>query len=1667
MGSFKRLVVERSWDRSTKDLSFVDSPDVDQGPNQTRVRLSNSQLLQVARDAADKVDFRRLTNRQASLRNWKWKSVANGFTAFSHGDGVEADQEVLTTGEMKASLHELQQILSTTTDSNHDSVMRALYKDYIYGTVVHVARQAVDNDPNVDSQLTVKTGSFERSRMFKNHEQWCYVEHFEKARSADAFTVTMTSLDEKNLLTGKMKSGRVDELPDLTAAYQIEKIPSSNSVRVVFFAQASISEEEPMFNPASSTMSYNFGSDNGRSSQSARLKKRQKRLMRLAAGASQLPDIVSRRRFGAQSLANCSTFEARNTRCTCCAKSLRLLARKKRCHICGYMVCHQCWSVNSVENREGMISSVRACSRCVEFVGNADYSRVNNRTRGHIGILPDANVSGGISGLPEAPEPAGKALTNFLHEALNNSSGNKRKSVVSVIRHLLSQDKEEAETRSECSSVSSVSVRLTDDDVKKCSDALDKGMIKVEQVPVEDCVLANSEGRNYPLNTAADTATMSKPPIPSDEQKRLDMIEKGGYAKITDTDELDLICELVAREMNCSTGLVTLINEDEQHVLASNVEPFRQLHMPRDQSFCQHTIMNDKPLLVPHPESDIRFHNLPALAAYDLRFYLGFPLMGEDNQVVGSVCCIDNTSREVTQSQYSSMKKLAETASRVLLTIQAHSQFLVHYYAKESLVMVKSYLRYERSCSFGVIASLEGNVIYDSTGRFAIAPALQDVAVWNVRQGNKVRDLLAPESGGGQVTALALSPDGNDVACGYSTGAVRVFKLATGAMLVTLDGHKGAVEALAYRADGAELASGSRDTDVIVWDLVSQTGLFRLKGHKDAVTALAFVAPTTLTSSSKDTLVKVWDLETQHCVQTCVGHRNEVWSLAVNPKGDRLLTGASDNQLRVWSVQTQEDQSETGENVKLMGSIYRQSNDRAARVMYSPKGDLVGVQSAGKTVEVYRVRSAEEIKKKQQRREKRQREKAKKKQQQAEEAGKDKKLVIPKVQEADEEDANDNSATDELELLCVVRSSHRVKSFVFSPDVAKDGTTSIMLGLQNNSIETYTLSPSAEVLDDRYGKSHALTLSGHRSDVRQVAVSSDDQLILSLSGASVKIWNARSLQCIRTLSDGLSLALSAVFAPGNMHVVVGTKLGALLLFDLNSGECIWKDDEAHNGSAVWSIDVRPDGRGIVTGGADQHVNFWDFEMHRPDDAEPNSALRLGLSHARMLKMSDDVLCVRFSNTKDAKKLVVAVALLDCTVKVFHDDSLKFFVSLYGHKLPVMSMDISSDDSMLVTASADKNVKLWGLDFGDCHKSIFAHQDSIMCVRFVRKTHYFFTASKDKSICYWDGDHFERILKIDRQHFGEVWGLAVSSDGSFVVSCSQDRSLVKYMRTEDQVFIEEEKEKEMEQLFEDELANNSNGKGPALGKEKDDEGDKDNSASAAKRTIESVRAGESLMEAIDLTESELQAIIDFERVQKKKTKEAAAVAKKLKQEEKKALKEAKGNALPGSEQANSDNEEAPSKPKKETRPPNMLLLGYSPLKYMLNTLRRIRPHDMEEALIVLPFDYVERLIRLLLQLISSHLEVEFCCHVLLFLLKLHNSAICARVGLFNELELLWQRLRTQLVENKNRIGFNLAGLKYLKRTIDEERTGFVQEIAATPASGAGRNKKKRKVAATEA
>jgi len=73
------------------------------------------------------------------------------------------------------------------------------------------------------------------------------------------------------------------------------------------------------------------------------------------------------------------------------------------------------------------------------------------------------------------------------------------------------------------------------------------------------------------------------------------------------------------------------------------------------------------------------------------------------------------------------------------------------------------------------------------------------------------------------------------------------------------------------------------------------------------------------------------------------------------------------------------------------------------------------------------------------------------------------------------------------------------------------------------------------------------------------------------------------------------------------------------------------------------------------------------------------------------------------------------------------------------------MDISSDSTLLVFGSADRNIKSWGIDFGDCHKSLFAHDSSISCVQFVPDTHYFFSCGKEGQVKQWDGDSYDKII----------------------------------------------------------------------------------------------------------------------------------------------------------------------------------------------------------------------------------------------------------------------------------------------------------------------------------
>ena len=858
------------------------------------------------------------------------------------------------------------------------------------------------------------------------------------------------------------------------------------------------------------------------------------------------------------------------------------------------------------------------------------------------------------------------------------------------------------------------------------------------------------------------------------------------------------------------------------------------------------------------------------------------------------------------------------------------------------------------------------------------------------------------------MTAIAQSKSDPDLfAVGYEDGSIRLWDSKIATSVVSFNGHKSAITILAFDKAGVRLASGAKDTDVIIWDLVAEVGQYKLRGHKDQMTGLHFVEPEPqvqedeeeqsmavdtemsegfLLTTGKDSLIKLWDLSSRHCIETHVAQTNgECWALGVNPDLSGCITAGNDGEMKVWSLNVTSLASSTqsvdlSQNIKFLhdrGTLHRQSKERAVEIMFHPRRDYFAIHGMEKSVEIWRIRNESEIKKSLARKRRRRREKL---------AGsKSKKTGEDVDTEELAENAEDDIEADISDVLVqhiIVRTTGKARSvdWVVIPG-KKD--LQLLIGSTNNLLELYDvvgkdkLKSKSDVPD--YNRSLAVELPGHRTDVRALAISSDDKMLASAANGSLKIWNIRTSACIRTFECGY--ALCCAFLPGDKVVVVGTKEGELQLYDVASAVLLESVD-AHEGSAIWSLQVHPDGKSVVSGGADKAARFWDFKVvQEPVLGTTRTTPKLKLIQSRILKVSDDILNLRFS--PDSKLL--AVALLDSTVKVFFTDSLKLYLNLYGHKLPVLSMDISFDGKLIVTSSADKNIRIWGLDFGDCHKALFGHQDSILQVAFVphnsdRNGHHFFSASKDRTIKYWDADKFEQIQRIHGHH-GEIWALAISHSGRLLVSASHDKSIRVWEETDEQIFLEEEREKEMEELYESTLTT-------SLEQDPGAEDEKREVAAASKQTAETLMAGERIAEALELGIADLNAIRDWEGA--KLMNPAAAPPQ---------------------------------------RNPIFVALGnISAETYVMNTLQRIKAAALHDALLVLPFASVPMLFTFLDIFARRSMNMPLTCRILFFMLKTHHKQIVASRTMRAMLDGIRTNLRESLRRQKDEMGYNIAALK---------------------------------------
>ncbi|MHC5055565.1 MAG: FtsX-like permease family protein [Planctomycetota bacterium] len=153
------------------------------------------------------------------------------------------------------------------------------------------------------------------------------------------------------------------------------------------------------------------------------------------------------------------------------------------------------------------------------------------------------------------------------------------------------------------------------------------------------------------------------------------------------------------------------------------------------------------------------------------------------------------------------------------------------------------------------------------------------------------------------VTSTAFDPQGLRLASASEDGAVKVWDVSTGAMLLGLAGDGGRVSSIAFGLEGKLLASAGDNGKVHLWDAATGDEVRTLVGHQAPISSIAFRPRSSeLASGSHDGTIKVWNVDTGKEVSTLEGQKGVVATLAYDPDGDRLAAAGEDGIVRLWTA---------------------------------------------------------------------------------------------------------------------------------------------------------------------------------------------------------------------------------------------------------------------------------------------------------------------------------------------------------------------------------------------------------------------------------------------------------------------------------------------------------------------------------------------------------------------------------------------------------------------------------------------------------------------------------------------------------------------------------------------------------------------------------------------
>lgn len=516
-------------------------------------------------------------------------------------------------------------------------------------------------------------------------------------------------------------------------------------------------------------------------------------------------------------------------------------------------------------------------------------------------------------------------------------------------------------------------------------------------------------------------------------------------------------------------------------------------------------------------------------------------------------------------------------------------------------------------------------------------------------------------------------------------------------------------------------------------ETIIDSELKRLKstiyGHSEIVTSVAITSDSKyIVSGSRDMSLRIWKFSERKQVSILQGHTGYISSISLSQDDKLIISGSWDMNVKIWSLP----------EAKLITTLYGH-NSYVNSVCISPLSNFIASASRDKCVKVWNLQQKTE------------------------------EFTL------NGHAANVNtvvfSSDGSFLVSCSDDKTIRIWNFKTQEMIRciKGPLAVICICLSaNKKIFSADTGDTIKIWDLESGEESGM-LKGHTGGVKTLVLSQDEKRLIS-GGAdkSIKVWSLKGNKEIYTLQGHSNTVRSAVINSSRKYIISGSEDKTIRIWNLLDQR--EKATFKGHSTPVISVAVTSNGKIGATGSKDKTIKLWDLDLYQ----EIGTLIGHLSSVNALIFIPNSKYLLSCSN--------------DFTVRLWDHNEKKELWVFRGHTDAVVGLSVNSDGSLAFSGSFDFTVRVWNLNLRTEEVRIEGFRGVLTSLTLTPNGKNAIVGYSDGivhvhnwSFLYAEGKQYSVIQQryewVAEGHTGGINSVAVSDDGSFFVSGSED-ALVK-------------------------------------------------------------------------------------------------------------------------------------------------------------------------------------------------------------------------------------------------------------------------------------------------